>query len=318
VKRTVQPLLHRRAVRPFRGRVWRGIRWLGWAHDMASRYRRRTMYASPAGVVLLFGMTGRRSSPSAPSVRIAKPHPVIRRQPPASYAPGAAAASTRRRHHPPYSGPMVPRPLVVGLPIVAVAARARRRATTRSGDRGQVIHRHLNSPAETSRGRAAPAPAQPAEAPAAALALGADALATRHQQVARRIVERGRRVEPAIVTRYQQVARRIVERGRRVEPATGRPVLPASGELGGTRRATPYESIAPAPAVRRPVPGAARPEYYPASAPSPPTAWASPTSRATTAGADPADRLDVDLLADRVVRRIDERIIAHRERLGRI
>ena len=43
--------------------------------------------------------------------------------------------------------------------------------------------------------------------------------------------------------------------------------------------------------------------------PAPPDPWSAP---------DAPLHIDVDLLADQVVRRIDDRIIAHRERLGRI
>jgi hypothetical protein len=126
-----------------------------------------------------------------------------------------------------------------------------------------------------------------------------------------------------LAVQSRHAARRIVERARRLEPPTGRPILPAPDRMGATRKAGPLEAArgtgsaviaAPPLAVRAPERPSARELDRQPGTPAGPDRFSPPW----TNGGSGTERIDVGQLADQVVRRIDERIIAHRERLGRI
>jgi hypothetical protein len=112
----------------------------------------------------------------------------------------------------------------------------------------------------------------------------------------------GRAITGDIVTAaVRHTVQRVLERGRRMEERMAAPD-PASGyshrpDLGWSPRPPAREHGRGAPAGQ--APGAPDPRRTHDVPPEPP-------------------RIDVEQLADQVVRRIDDRIIAHRERLGRI
>lgn len=126
----------------------------------------------------------------------------------------------------------------------------------------------------------------------------------------------GRAVAGAIVTAaVRHIAQRIVERGQRVEERTAAPD-PASGLSGYPYR--PDLGWMPGPSLM----AAARPTRFQArehghgaaDGPAP----GAPEPRRILDAPPTQPRIDVEQLADQVVRRIDDRITAHRERLGRI
>ena len=128
----------------------------------------------------------------------------------------------------------------------------------------------------------------------------------------------GRAAAGDIVTAaVRHKVQRVLERGRRVEERTAGPD-PASGFSGHPHRPARDGGWTPSPppmAVARQPQSPTR-EHGPGGAAGPAPGGPDPGRTPDAPAAPP--RIDVEQLADQVVRRIDDRIIAHRERLGRI
>ena len=118
-----------------------------------------------------------------------------------------------------------------------------------------------------------------------------------------------------VTAAVRHTVQRVLERGRRVEERTAAPD-PASGlsgyphrpDLGWPPGPTPMAAARPAQSL------AGEHGRDAAGGPEP----GGPGARRTLDAPQAPPRIDVEQLADQVVRRIDDRIIAHRERLGRI
>jgi hypothetical protein len=113
----------------------------------------------------------------------------------------------------------------------------------------------------------------------------------------------------------------LVERRRRVEELSVRRRAPATALAGPAAAAGP-NGIDPLTGWALPVSAASAPLARRAPSMAPPeTASGAPADAARGAARPPEDAaaaLDIDRLADRVVRQIDRRIVAHHERMGRI
>ena len=265
-----------------------GARWLGWARSLAARRRRSAGSGFFAGMVLLRGAAsaGGDSVTRWPTAsRAWRLHLTLRQ------ASGPAVpASAGRRGAPPTpvarTAPDV-RPTPVGpaaagtsVPVAPPGSGGAQVA----GERWRIV--------------------RPAPAPAGGIPAGEPRVAV------------SRAVTGDIVTAaVRRAVQRILERGRRVEERTSAPGR-ASGIYGYPHR--PDLGWSPGPPPLAP----ARPAQSPkrehgrgtADGPAPERSDA----RRTLDAPPPPPRIDVGQLADQVVRRIDERIIAHRERLGRI
>jgi hypothetical protein len=131
------------------------------------------------------------------------------------------------------------------------------------------------------------------------------------------------------VDNCQRTLRRVVEERRRIEEWTrpsepGRahsPAPPASEIRGGAPVPAPLLTPARAVVARtgRQASDAPLAAGTPqARAPQPAPGQPGPGQRDAAAAASPAPRIDVRQLTEQVVRQIDEEIVAHRERMGRI
>lgn len=266
-------------------------RWRRWAHALVSRYRRRTAQVPPAGIVLWSSRDGHRPYLAVHrgwQVHLAV-HP--RLSWPTRRDRIGGTVFVVRRAVAPAPGVRAPRSAAAGVPRVAAVVAS---GTGSTGWRG-----------------ARPPSGEP----------GAARIATRYRRVApptppavpRHASNSG--ATGVVVPACRHTAQRVVQRGRRVE-SHAVPVLRPSdagraptAALGPT--AAPRRSAQPPMAVLRRNHGSVteRQPMAPASGADHPQ-W--------TDGQPRAERIDIGQLADQVVRRIDERIIAHRERLGRI
>ena len=137
---------------------------------------------------------------------------------------------------------------------------------------------------------------------------------------------------PAIGLAVRRAVAVVSGAHRRVEGVVA-PALSAAPLASGRRQVAPAgRPPAPprAPAAAHPLPDAAAPRPRPAMVLRPAAGAATavapvaepPAARAATATATPSGRvlseLDVEAFTDRIVQQIDRRIVAHRERLGRI
>ena len=108
---------------------------------------------------------------------------------------------------------------------------------------------------------------------------------------------------------------RVLERGRRVEEGTAAASAPPLGRTGrddGWAHGSPPMTVTRQPSMPERGGGAAG-EHGRG-----PAGGGPPEQPGPRQAQDTPPRIDVEQLADQVVRRIDDRIIAHRERLGRI
>lgn len=147
------------------------------------------------------------------------------------------------------------------------------------------------------------------------------------QQIASRIAAReeprpaaaGLRVEREVTRVREEIMRRLVERGERVPSLA---VPGARQQSAAPELARPAVEVTPSArpvpmTVQRPAPAsAAPPQPAPVSTPDAPGAPHRPPTPFPQAEAPPP--IDIDRLTDQVVRAIDRRIIAHRERMGRV
>ena len=266
-----------------------GARWRGWARSLAARRRRTAAAGSFAGMVLLRGA----ASAVGDTVRL----------PPASHAwhlyltlhracgPAAPTSADRlgallvsRVHVGPRAVPAVP--AVRPVPLAAAAA-----GGSMAAAQARVVGERWRTVRPTAGGA-------PAGEPTAAW-----------RAVPRQVT--GDTVTAAV----RHTVQRVLERGRRVEERTAAAPVAlrgGGGRDGGWAHGLPPMAVTRQPPLREPGGGAAGAHGRGAAGGGPPDQsdpWQAP-------GAPP--RIDVEQLADQVVRRIDDRIIAHRERLGRI
>jgi hypothetical protein len=178
------------------------------------------------------------------------------------------------------------------------------------------------------------APARRTVDPATARTSVAHAVARRRPVVAARsataavsaMIPRRRVVPSAETTGLRRTAATIGAAHRRVETFSpprliAAPVSPERGLPVPPQRQAPATRPAPTRTAPATVRGPAMVVRPVATAPTPVAAVAEVPGRALTAargpGSAPAE-LDIEQLTERVVRQIDRRIVAHRERLGRI
>jgi hypothetical protein len=267
-----------------------GSRWLGWARSLAARRRRTAGRRSFAGIVLLRGSASAAGGVTRlPTVsRAWRLHLTLRPAP----GPAAPASGGRRG--------ALPVPLV--QPVARAAASARRALANpaAAADRSTVVAQarlggtHVAGERRRTV-RLASAGGVPAGEPftAAGRAVTGDIMTAAVRHTVQRVLERGRRVE---------------ERTAAPDPASGLAGYPHRPDIGWTPGPPPMAAARPPQSPAREHGRGA------ADAPGP----GGPGARRTPDAPQAPPRIDMEQLADQVVRRIDDRIIAHRERLGRI
>ena len=257
-------------------------RWRAWARALAARHARRaTRRAGPAMAFLAPGATRTRWTRT-----------VLTLQPQVRQAFERAAPGSGRA--PAHGAPGAAAPPAV--------------------DRGAPIPRLLVAAPR------APILVAPARAAAAVQQRGVAASRPPMLVAPARAAAEYPRVGAALAASRLTIAR-IVERRRRVEEPRG---LPLPERVRGTAPAARVAAVPPpaTPADRAdgwvpgrppPVVAARRVRGATEAPPSPATAPA-----AAAPGRPPAAALDLEALTEQVVRQIDRRIVAHRERMGRI
>ena len=284
--------LRRRRRAPGRRPSRPGARWLGWARSLAARRRRTAGPGSFAGMVLV-----RRSGSAAGGVtrcptvsRAWRLHLTLRQAPgPAVPASGGRRGVLPARRIQPVvrAAPFVRRALAnpaAAADKSTVVAQAKPGGTHVAGERWRTV-------------RLAPAGGVPAGEPlrAAGRAVAGDIATAAVRRTVQRVLEHGRRVEERTAASDQ------------ASGFSGHPHQPARD--GGWTPSPPPMAVARQPQ------SPAR-EHGPGGAAGPTPGGPDPRRTPDAPAAPP--RIDMDQLADQVVRRIDDRIIAHRERLGRI
>jgi hypothetical protein len=275
--------LRRRRLAPGRRRPRPGARWLGWAQSLAARRRRTVVPGSVTGMVLVRSTTSAASGVTRlPMVSSAwHLHLTLRQDP----GPAVPTSGYRR-------GALPVRRI---QPVLRTALNVPPTPVTQAAGTSMVIAPSRPSGVQATGERwrtirLAPTGGVPAGEP---MAVGRAVIRDIVTATVQRILERGRRVE---------------ERTSAADPASGLSGYPHRPDLGWSPAPPPTTAALPTQSPIR--------EHGRGTADGP-TSGGSDTRR-TFDAPPPPPRIDVEQLADQVVRRIDDRIIAHRERFGRI
>lgn len=263
-----------------------GNRWRGWARSLAARRRRTTTAASLSRMLLL--LRG-----AAPAVGDAT------RQPAASHAWHLYLTLGRAM------GPAAPAVITRGTgPVTRVHSGSRARPTAAGARPAQLPAAAVGQPGTVAVTRTsterlhtiwrAPVGSSAAASPAA------DRTAVPHLVTG-----------DTVTTAARHTVHRVRERGRRVEERPAAALPPPAGGSGWPP-GPPSMTVTRQPSRREPGGGPT------AGHGRDPAALSLPGQPGPRPAQESPSPIDVEQLADQVVRRIDDRIIAHRERLGRI